>query len=179
VVAAPAPAAAPAQQVTSTTPGAFTLRIDCGAIKGFTDAAGVAWLADKDFNGKGWGAVGGDWAEREKTTVKNAQDPTIYLTERYGDITYRIPVANGTYTVKLHFCETYDGINAAGMRVFDATAEGKPIFAGIDPYKDGGNALFSASVRTAEVVVADGELTLGLVSKEQSAEINAIEVLAK
>jgi hypothetical protein len=157
------------------------LRINCGAAKPFTDPAGLAWLADKDFRGadKGWGGVGGDWAERDQSAVKNAADPTIYLTERYGDITYRIPVANGTYTVKLHFCETFDGITAAGERVFDVKAEGKPLFTDVDPFKDGGDALFSATVRTAEVAVADGELTLDLVSKEQNALINALEVRAK
>ncbi len=44
--------------------------------------------------------------------IANTKDPGIYRTERY-DMTGLYKLPNGKYTVKLHFCETYDGITGA------------------------------------------------------------------
>ena len=40
--------------------------------------------------------------------ITDAPDPDLFRTERFGNLTYTIPVAtNSTYTVRLHFAETW------------------------------------------------------------------------
>jgi len=126
-----------------------------------------------------WGAVGGMTVSRDDHEVKGTRDKSLYLTERYSLDAYRIAVPNGTYTVTLHFAETYEGITAAGERVFSVSVEGKPVLADLDPFKAAGGKAFAAVVQAFKVNVADGELTIGFQKKTQNPLINGIEVTAK
>ncbi|MEO0763181.1 MAG: malectin domain-containing carbohydrate-binding protein, partial [Pseudomonadota bacterium] len=63
-------------------------------------------------------------------------DGTIYETERFGGaatgapLQYEIPVADGDYTVELHFAEIFQ--SAPGSRVFDVTVEGQLVLDDFD-----------------------------------------------
>lgn len=123
-----------------------------------------------------WGYVDGKTVTRADAEVKNTQDKAVYLTEHYGMTAYRIPVANGTYAVKLHFAETYDKIDAAGQRVFTVAIEGKPVLADLDVFQEAGKQRLAAVVKECEAEVKDGELTIEFAPKVQNAMINGIEV---
>lgn len=123
-----------------------------------------------------WGYVGGKVVARADADVKNTQDKALYLTEHHSMTAYRIPVANGSYAVKLHFAETYEGIKDVGQRVFTVAIEGKPVLPDFDAFKEAGKQSFAAIVKEFEAEVKDGELTIEFTPKVQNPMINAIEV---
>ena len=49
-------------------------------------------------------------------SISNTTDPTLYRTERYGNMGYNFSVPNGNYVVTLKFAELY--WNAAGGAPF-------------------------------------------------------------
>ncbi len=111
-VPAMAAPAAPAVPVMSAAPvvAAAAIRIKAGSSAPFTDSSGNVWLPDQGFDG-------GETTERAADMqIANTKDPAIYRTERYDMTGFSYKLPNGKYTVKLHFCETYDGITGAGQR---------------------------------------------------------------
>ena len=108
--------------------------------------------------------------------IAGTEDDALYQTERYGSFTYNLPVPNGTYSVKLHFAELY--WDAAGQRVFNVAAEGRPVLQGYDIVKKAGP--LTAITETFPVTVTDGQLTLafapGAAGVDQP-KVSAIEVL--
>jgi hypothetical protein len=95
-----------------------------------------------------------------------------------GSFGYSIPVAKGTYTVKLHFAETYFGVataGGAGSRVFNVTAEGSAWLTHYDIFAEAGGK--RAVVKTRNVTVSDGILHLNFQSVVEKALVAAIEVV--
>lgn len=91
-----------------------------------------------------------------------------------GSFGYSIPVANGTYTVKLHFAEIYH--TAAGKRKFNVTAEGAAWLSNYDIFAAAG-ASKRAVTAIKTVTVSDGFLTLNFASLIDRACVSAIQVL--
>jgi len=164
-----APATTTAAPAKTTPPAtmAKAIRINAGgaAVK---DATGVEWLADTGFQGS-------DMIERPDQAIANTKQPEIYRSEHYSMESFSQPVPNGKYQVKLHFAETYEGITAAGERVFSFDVEGKP-FPNFDVWvKAGGFA--KAYVETVDVTVADGKLDIKFTPNVENPEINGIEII--
>ena len=126
-----------------------------------------------------WGYVGGKMVTRADAEVKNTQDKAIYLAEHYGMSAYRIAVANGTYSVKLHFAETYEKIEDVRQRLFSVAIEGKPALTDFDVFKEAGKQRCAAVVKEFGVEIKDGELTIEFTPKVQNPMLNGIEVAAK
>ena len=147
---------------------AEAIRIRAGTTAKHTDENGVVWLADTGFDG-------GDTVDRTGITVANTKTPSLYTAERYSMSGFTYPVANGKYTVKLHFAETYDGIGGVGNRVFDFTVEGKA-FKDFDVTAKAGGDM-KAYVETVAVEVKDGKLDISFTGKVENPEINAIEII--
>lgn len=152
----------------STVAASAPIRINVGAADKFTDASGNVWQADQGF-------VDGETVDRGEIVIANAKDQAMYRTERYGMTAFSQPVANGKYTVKLHFAETYEEITAAGQRVFSVNVEGKEI-KDLDVFAKAGGAR-KAHVETVNVEVADGKLDIAFTSQIDNAEINGIEII--
>ncbi len=146
------------------------IRINCGAAAAMVDRGGNAWLADVGF-------ADGDVVDRGDITIADTATPEIYRTEHFGMTAFSRAIPNGKYTVKLHFCETYDGVVASGERVFSVDVEGA-VIRQIDPFKDGGG-LYKPSVRSVDVEVRDGKLDITFTPEVQNPEINAIEIIPK
>src|SRR5436309_301620 len=91
------------------------VRIDAGAAVGHVDIHGNSWLADENF-------VGGAVVDRGAIPIANTDDPVLCRTERYGMSAYNVPVPNGRWRVRLHFCETY--FTQSGQRIFDVNVAG-------------------------------------------------------
>jgi len=158
--AAPAPTPAPAKVALP------TIRINAGAgvIK---DSTGVDWLAETGFEG-------GDVIERPDLPIANTKQPEIYRSEHYSMDTFKYKLPNGKYLVKLHFCETYEGIAGPGERVFSFDVEGKA-FKDFDVWaKSGGGA--RAYVETVPVDITDGQLDIKFTALVENPQINAIEI---
>jgi hypothetical protein len=155
------------------------IRINCGADSNFKDSNGKEWVADKNFRTGSWGAIGGDTVEREPSKIEGAKDAKIYLTERYGVDSYKIPVENGDYKITLHFAETFDGIDKAGGRVFNVSINNNEVLKDFDVFKEAGNKRLKAVVKEFDVKAEKGEIIIKFTEKEQSPLINGIEIVKK
>ncbi|MDO6519700.1 malectin domain-containing carbohydrate-binding protein [Zobellia uliginosa] len=173
----------PAQEVAQSTEplGPTLLRINCGGPEATYE--GHLFLADQYFDGPTEAYTNPLFTEED--TDMNA----IFLTERISDNTggkgpfsYRIPVTNGTYTVKLYFAEIYWGVDnpeglegGVGSRIFNVTMEDTEIFTGYDLYKEHGAG--KPGTRMYDIEVTDGELTITFKASVNKPKVSAIEVL--
>jgi enterochelin esterase-like enzyme len=146
-----------------------TVRIKAGAFSSFTDSAGNVWLADQGF-------VGGSTIDRDPNTkIEGTRDSGLYLSERYSMDSFSHKLPNGKYVIKLHFAETFEGINGTGQRVFSYKVQDKE-FKDFDIWaKTGGPN--KAYIETVPVEVTNGELKIVFTSKIENPEINAIEII--
>ncbi len=109
---------------------------------------------------------------------------TVFETERYdGDsdpeMLWQFPVVPNTEVeVRLFFAELFDGVTAAGQRVFDVSVEGAvpAAFDGIDPYATAGPA--GAFMVTHTLTVTDGTLDLEFIHVTQNPALKGIEIVA-
>ncbi|AXC12579.1 Endo-1,4-beta-xylanase A precursor [Acidisarcina polymorpha] len=92
-----------------------------------------SFVADEDFNG-------GDVATNTNTITlgANSAPEAVYQDQRYVPFTYVLTgmIADASYTVKLHFAETY--WTAAGQRIFNVVINGTPALTGLDVFKTAG-----------------------------------------
>lgn len=152
-----------------TTPAApGIVRIKTGITKPLTDETGIVWQADTGF-------ADGETIDRPGLAIANTKTPSVYQAERYGMTAFHWKLPDGKYTVKLHFCETYEGIYAAGERVFSFKVEGRE-FKDFDVWKKTGGAQ-RAYIETVEVEVTDGSLDITFTSQVEYPEINALEII--
>lgn len=145
-----------------------TVRIKTGVTAPITDETGVVWQADKGF-------TDGDTISRPGLAIANTKTPSLYHAERYSMSAFHWKLPNGKYTVKLHFAETYEDIDAPGKRVFSYKVENQE-FKDFDVFKKAGGAL-RAYVETVAVEVTDGSLDITFTSQVENPEINAIEII--
>jgi predicted Ser/Thr protein kinase len=165
--AAPPPAALMTTNAT-TASGFQPIRIKAGASQPMVDHNGNLWLSDQGF-------VGGQTIRRTGLAIANTEDPELYRTERYGMNSFSLPVPNGKYQVKLHFAETYTEIMGPGKRVFTFIVEGHE-FKDFDVWAEAGGAQ-RALVKSVDVEVTSGTLSIYFVPERQNPQINGIEIL--
>ena len=159
-------AVAPAPSVV--VPAPQPIRIKAGPSEAFKDADGNPWIPDQGF-------ADGDTTERPDLQIANTKTPVIYLSERYSMTAFSHPLPNGKYTVKLHFCETFDGITGPGQRVFSFNVEGHE-FKDFDVWAKAGGFL-RAYIETVSVEVTDGKLDISFTPNVENPQINGIEIL--
>ncbi|MEO5997901.1 MAG: malectin domain-containing carbohydrate-binding protein [Chitinophagaceae bacterium] len=107
-------------------------------------------------------------------------DDIIYQTERYGTnglLSYALHVANGSYTVRLHFAELY--WTTTGKRLFDITIEGQKVKDNFDMVATAGP--LTAITESFPVKVTDGVLNIDFSSLVSDGgvdepKVSAIEV---
>ena len=112
-------------------------------------------------------AADGNFAGGKTYANTAATVPALYQTERSSNApfqySYRVPVSNGKYTVRLHFAEIYFGANGGGpngtgSRVFDVTLEGNKVLDNYDINADVGPQ--TVVVKEYIVQVTDGAVDL-------------------
>lgn len=148
--------------------GFAPIRIDAGGGAPVTDASGQPWAADTGF-------TGGDSVDRGEIEIAGTDNPSLYRTEHFGMESFSQQVPNGSYTVKLHFAETYDGAAFEGGRIFDYKVEDQQV-SNFDIFKEAKREN-TALVKTHNVTVSDGKLDITFTPKENNPAINAIEIL--
>lgn len=152
-------------ETTPATAAPLAVRINAGG-GGYTDSQGRRWESDRYFTG----------GQTYSTTARigGTANPTLYQTERYGSMSYHVPVpASGTYTVRVHLAEIY--FSAVGRRAFDVKAEGGYVARGVDVWaKVGKNKGY---VLEAPVAVRDGTLDVDFVSVVENPKLSGLEVL--
>ena len=146
-----------------------TIRIKAGSPAPFTDAEGNLWEADHGF-------TDGEMAARaDDLAIANTKDPGLYRTERYGMTAFLLPLANGKYTVKLHFAETFEELTAPASRIFSFNVAGHE-FKDFDPFVKAGG-IFRAYVETVPVEVTSGKIEITFTPGVENPEINGIEII--
>lgn len=143
------------------------------------DSHGQMWTGDRFFSG-------GDSQSIASKTIAYTDDPTIYLRRRrgtQGPFSYLIPLAPGTYELRLSFADAFFGENNAdgggeASRIFDVKANGEWLLRNFDVISDAGGS------NTADIKVfkdihpgKDGILKLDFIAQRDVAFVNAIEVL--
>ncbi len=173
VAAAPAAPATPVAAAPTPAPADPTkpqpiVRIKAGVTEPFTDSKGISWLPEQGF-------VDGETTDRPDLKIENTDDPSLYLTEHYSMTEFNHPVLNGKYLVKLHFCETYEGITGPGQRVFSFNVQGQE-FKDLDIWVKAGGPL-RPYVESVPVVVTDGKVHITFTPNVENPQINAIEII--
>ncbi len=153
-----------------------TIKINCGGER--VSFEGKNYLSDR------YASSGNAYANTSITGIGNTGNDEIYKTERsathdLADVNYEIPVANGSYTVVLHFAEIYwgapgGGSGGIGKRIFDITLEGGMVLDNFDIYEEVG--ALQATSKQFLTDVGDGVLNIDLVAEVNRPTIAAIEI---
>lgn len=109
-------------------------------------------------------------------SISGTADAELYQSERYGALTYKIPVTNDTYDVKLSFAELY--VTSAGARVFDVVIEGETVLSSFDLYTEAGGAFTAFDQTFEDIVVSDEELTIELSEITESPTLAGLAVFS-
>jgi len=148
----------------------------------YTDSFGNIWLHDQRFSEGTWGWSSSDGPEVNLSEVAGTVDQTLYQCYRYGmgeeatGITYRIPVSNGGYLLKLGFADMRSG--NTGETIMDVDVEGVTQVTGLDVFaRVGGKTVLTIPL---PVDVADGDLTFTLRENSSSSNtpfLNCFEII--
>jgi hypothetical protein len=138
------------------------------------DQHGQIWIPDRYFT-EGNLAVHG-------TQVSGTSDPELFAGERHGNFQYIVPVAEGSYTVKLYFVETWFGKGAPasggiGTRVFQVNCNGERLLNHFDILAETG-VPGRLLVKTFHDIRPDEDahIVLSFIPIENDACVNAIEI---
>ena len=148
------------------------------------DRFGAEWMGDRYYTG-GDNKLHFGSQERNvpRTIIHRAPDQTPFRTFRFGNFSYRIPLAPGKYELRLYFAEialrqTDSGDGVENRRVFDVLLNNRPLLPFFDIAADAGG-VDSSDIRVFENVspTDDGFLHLEFRSIRESAWLNAIEII--
>jgi hypothetical protein len=143
---------------------------------GYTDKNGHYWEPDRYVRG-------GQLVVRHES-VSGDPDPDLYRGERFGNISYTIPVADGRYTITMHFAETWFGPGKTGggpgpgSRTFDILCNGVAVKRNFDIFREAGGADRAVTLSIPDVAANhQGKIVVSLVPVNNYASINAIELV--
>jgi hypothetical protein len=148
------------------------------------DRFGVEWMGDRYYTG-GDNKLHFGSQERNvpRTIIRRAPDQTPFRTFRYGNFSYRIPLAPGKYELRLYFAEivlrqTDSGDGVENRRVFDVLLNNSPLLPFFDIAADAGG-VDTSDIRVFENVspANDGFLHLEFRPIREAAWLNAIEII--
>ena len=144
---------------------------------GLRDAAGHQWDPDRY-------ARGGQLAPRTYANVTGGPDPELFRSERFGNLTYTIPVAQpGRYGVTLYFAENWFGPGIAGgggegSRVFDILCNGVFVRRDFDIFREAGGSGRATTVSLHGVEPNHrGKIVISLDPITNYALLNALEIV--
>lgn len=109
-----------------------------------------------------------------------ASDSELFQSHRFGqNVTYKIPVSNGNYTVATYHNETYygkvSGNARVGQRVFSIAIEGNTVKENLDLFLEYNNR--ETILIFEDIQVTDGEIEIILTASENSATISGFSIL--
>ncbi len=115
------------------------------------------FVADTDFTG---GATVTSTNAISTSGVTNPAPLAVYQSNRYGTFSYAVPglTANASYTVRLHFAETY--WTAAGQRTFNVSINGTSVLTSFDIIGAAGAANKAVVEQFTATADSTGKITL-------------------
>ncbi|HTB88400.1 MAG TPA: glycoside hydrolase family 2 TIM barrel-domain containing protein [Steroidobacteraceae bacterium] len=149
------------------------VNIKAGDISGYTAEDGQRFGSDAYFvGGTAHGINPPDTPPPNRVAVL-ADDGRMYDSFREGEFSYRIPLPNGRYRVRLKFVEPT--ATAPGERMFDVTANGVTQLHGFDVLNAAGGKLKGVD-RLFDTGVDNGVLILAFQPRRGSALVSALSI---
>jgi len=127
---------------------------------------GVSWIEDAWYSG---GAT-----HQVEFPIQGTPEPEVYRTERFGPISYRIPVPNGTYLLRLKFAEIH--FEEPGQRVFHVVVNGRRVLEDFDIVREAGGPRVALD-KTVLVRVTRGLVEIKFEPVIEQPKISGIEIL--
>lgn len=159
-----APAGTTASTGTSTTPAGTVVFASNTGGQQIVSSGGVTYGADSKYTGGNIGTTA--------AVIAGTTDSALYQTERFGNFSYAVPVANGNYTVVLNFAEIY--WTAAGKRIFSVAINGKTVVDRLDLFaKVGKNKAYDVEI---PVTVTNGAINITFTTQVDNATIGAFAI---
>ena len=159
--------------------GKLVIRVNFGCDVDYTDASGVVWAADRMYTKENKsGALDGRPHHRTNLTVLGTDAPFIYDSERDKEGQFRADVPNGLYTVRMHFCETWEGAKKPNLRIFGIKIQGVKVVDKMDLATQGWLTPFVKEWKDVEV--KDGKLVIEPFSNngmDQHPSVEAYEIV--
>jgi len=144
--------------------------------RGLKDSQGRYWDPDRY-------AKGGQLIARPDSNIQG-NDPELFRGERYGNLTYLIPVAEqGRYGVNLYFAENWfgegnPGGGGVGSRTFDIMINGVMLRKDFDILRETGGTNRATIVSEHNIAPNhQGKIAISLIPYHNYACINALEVI--
>ncbi|WP_084658461.1 malectin [Thermogemmatispora onikobensis] len=136
--------------------------------------ATAPFVADSYYSG---GTTASTSNAIDTSGVTNPAPQAVYQSNRYGNFTYTIPslTAGATYTVRLHFAETY--WSAAGKRVFNVSINGQQVLTNFDIYAAAGGANRAVVRQFSATATTSGTVTIQFSTVVDNAQVNGLEIL--
>ncbi len=136
-------------------------------------AASGSYIADADFSG---GTASASTATVNTANVTAPPPQAVYQSQRYGNFTYTIPglTAGSTYTVRLHFAETY--WTAAGDRTFNVLINGTQVLTNFDMFATAGGENIAIVEQFSGVANSSGQIVIQFVTVKDNAAVNGIQI---
>jgi len=160
-------------QIALNAPVTAYYRVNAGG-PNYVDPNGDLWMSDVGFYN-----TGKKERVHQSTQIANTDIDTLYQTGRWdsasgSEMVYSFPVANGDYTVRLHFAEIY--WTQPNRRIFDVAIEGTTVINGLDLVAEVG--ALTADIREFQTTVSDGVLEVEFLHNFENPKISAIEILS-
>jgi len=137
------------------------------------------------YSADGYYSGGSTYATSNAIATSGVSDPapmSVYQSERNaggtGAFTYTVPnlVPSASYTVRLHFAETY--WTGSGQREFDAFINGQQVLNNFDIYATAGGPNKAIVEAFSTAADGNGQITIAFTTIIDNAKIDGIEVLA-
>lgn len=134
----------------------------------YTDKDGRYWEADRYVSG-------GQLVVRSEI-VSQTPDTGLYRGERFGNISYMIPVADGRYRITLHFAETWPAEAPARASGFRHPLQRAAVRRNFDIFQEAGGAGRAVTFTIPGVVPNhQGKLAVSLVPVNNYAAVKVVE----
>ena len=165
------------QYTAGTTPTQSGLpKINVGGQTEILNGTEWAGLLDYQVSGGSFTDVNAIWGNDQTITNNGSYNPKIYKSARWGGsgfiVTY--PYANGTYTLRLHFCEFWK--NDSGINVFNVSVQGTQVISNLDIWSAAGGR-FRAMYIDVAVTITNGRLVIETTPTAGYSALNAFELL--
>lgn len=105
--------------------------------------------------------------------IADVNEDGLFQSERYGSLSYNIPVTNASYSLVLHFVEMYQ--EGAGLRTFNVAVEGQNVISSLDVFSEvGHDTAYSKTI--SNIQVTDEKLTIALESLTDNATLSGFAI---
>ena len=147
----------------------FPVKINCGGPEALDYLADTGWTKNTEF-----GFLDGNSSNYPSSLqISGTEEDVIFQSDKYGMVTYKVRLPNGSYDVKLLFSEKY--FNSSGSRVFDVYFEQNRVIENLDIYQSvGKNAALVREINNVEI--NDGVLDIQFAEKIDNALICGIVI---